>query len=69
MGLSSRVVIAVALHGRGQAFGRRPKPGGYTRSTEGRPTGLVDSPERKASELLLPLQRLLLLSAMASTKN
>ena len=66
MGLSSRVVVTVALRDRGHAFGRKPIPVGYTLSTEGRPTGPVDSPGRKASELLLPLQRLLLTSAMAN---
>ena len=59
MGLSSRVVVTVALRDRGHAFGRKPIPVGYALPTEGRPTGPVDSPERKASELLLPLQRLL----------
>ena len=66
MGLSSRVVVTVALRDRGHAFGRKPIPVGYALPTEGRPTGPVDSPERKASELLLPLQRLLLTSAMAN---
>ena len=67
MGLSSRAVVKVALRDRGHAFGRKPIPVGYTRSTEGRPTGPVDSPEGKASELLLTLQRLLLTSSMADT--
>jgi len=67
MGLSSRVVVRVALRDRGHAFGRKPIPVGYTRSTEGRLTGPVDSPEGKASELLLTLQRLLLTSSMANT--
>ena len=66
MGLSSRVVVTVALRDRGHAFGRKPIPVGYALPTEGRPTGPDDSPERKASELLLPLQRLLLTSAMAN---
>ena len=66
MGLSSRVVVTVALRDRGRAFGRKPIPVGYALSTEGRFTSPVDSPERKATELLLPLQRLLLTSAMAN---
>ena len=59
MGLSSRVVVTVALRDRGHAFGRKPIPVGYAPSTEGRFT-------RTAAELLLPLQRLLLTSAMAN---
>ena len=51
----------------GYAFGRKPIPVGYTRSTEGRPPDPVDSPEGKASELLLTLQRLLLTTSMADT--
>ena len=66
MGLSFRVVATVAPRDRGHAFGRNPIPVGYALPTEGRPTGPVDSPERKASELLLLLQRLLLTSAMAN---
>ena len=45
----------------------KPIPVGYTQSTEGRPTGPVESPEGKASELLLTLQRLLLTNSMADT--
>ena len=66
-GKASRVEKPVAVCGRGQAFGRRPKPVGYTLSTLGRPTGLVGSPESKVSELLLLLQTLWLPSAMANT--
>ena len=66
MGLSSRVVVTVALRDRGHAFGRKPIPVGYALSTEGCFTSPDESPERKATELLLPLQRLLLTSAMAN---
>ena len=67
-GLSSPVVRKVSLCGRGQAFGRSPIPVGYTLSTEGRPAGLVGSPEWEAAELRLRLQCLLLASAMAKPK-
>ena len=67
-GKAFRVERPVAVCSRGQAFGRRLKPVGYTLSTLGRPTALVGSPDRRVSELLLPLQILWLPSAIGSTR-